>query len=89
MSIRGAKKKIKPKAWSKAAKDLIEDYGREQFAKDVGTGKTYLSSLHNGSLLTTPAMVERVATFALGQLGVCLTPADLGRPDLAKKGGEG
>jgi hypothetical protein len=28
--------------------------------------------------------MEKVTTFALGK-GVCLTPADMGRPDLAKK----
>jgi hypothetical protein len=32
----------------------------------------------------TPAIrVEQIITFALGQ-GCCLTPADLGRPDLSK-----
>jgi hypothetical protein len=84
MRIKGANAKVKPRAWSIAAKRLIEKVGRKAFADGCKIGPGYLSSLHNGSLVTSPEAMEKVATFALGK-GVCLTPADMGRPDLAKK----
>ena len=100
MSIKGAQsRRPQPKPWSKAAKQLIQNVGRSEFASALGTTPGYISSMHTGAMVTSAAMVDKVAMFALGR-GLCLTPADMGRRDLVlswdalrhadgKKGGEG
>ena len=70
------------KPWTKKATDW-KDRKRPALAGDLGIGSSYLSSLIHGGRRTPTGKIDSIISLALGD-GYCLTPADLGRPDLAK-----
>ena len=78
------KKLPAPKVWSRAAKNWIFKLGNTEAAKAIGIMPSTLSQWHRGHARPSEERVEQIITLAL-QGGACLTPADLGRPDLAKK----
>jgi transcriptional regulator with XRE-family HTH domain len=82
------KKLPPPKKWTKAGKDWIAKLGATQTAQAIGVTTSTLSQWHHGHQRPTADRVDQIITLAM-QEGVCLTPADLGRPDLAKKAGQG
>lgn len=73
-----------PKKWSAAAKAWIAQSGVTATAQAIGVTSSTLSQWHCGHARPTADRVDQIIALAL-QGGVCLTPADLGRPDLAKK----
>lgn len=84
MSIQGTSR-AQAKPWSRTAKDLIAGHGREATAKVLGISSGLLSALHNGSRRTSDDVIGRCIAWAASlEQPVTLTPADLGRPDLAK-----
>lgn len=79
------KKTPAPKQWTQVARDWIVDGGGVgETAKRIGVAACTVSLWHNGNERPGRKRVDQIITLAL-QDGVCLTPADLGRPDLAKK----
>jgi DNA-binding transcriptional regulator YdaS (Cro superfamily) len=82
------KKLPAPKRWTPAARGWIVACGGVKCAaKLVEVKSCTLSQWHNGNARPTADRVKQIITLALGS-GVCLTPADLGRPDLVGKGGQ-
>ena len=84
MSIHGARPQ--PAPWSRKAKALIEEVGRKESAQEIGIGAGLLSALHNGSRLTSPQVVTEATRWGKDH-GIEFARADLGRPDLDRKGG--
>lgn len=74
---------IKPRKWSKAGRDYLSDAGPSNIAKGLGVSRQMPSRWSLGKVSTPAARVTEIIEFA-DHVGVTLTPADLGRPDLAK-----
>ena len=75
------KKEPAARKWSKAGKDWITKEGATKTAQRIKILPSTLSNWHNGNQRTPTARVEKIIALAFGD-GVCLTPSDLGRPDL-------
>lgn len=78
---------IKPRPWSARGRSYLDASGCRGLAGDLQCSRQLPSRWSLGRAATPAARVEQIITLAL-QEGVCLTPADLGRPDLAKKAGK-
>ena len=78
---------IKPRPWSAKGRAYLDKATCAGLAGDLLCSRQLPSRWSLGRAATPEARVERIITLAL-QEGVCLTPADLGRPDLAKKAGK-
>lgn len=78
---------IKPRPWSAKGRAHLDAIGCRGLASDLLCSRQLPSRWSLGRAATPAARVDQIITLAL-QDGVCLTPADLGRPDLAKKAGK-
>ena len=77
---------IKPRPWSAKGRAYLDKAGCAGLAGDLQCSRQLPSRWSLGRVATPVARVEHIITLAM-QEGVCLTPADLGRPDLAKTKG--
>lgn len=84
MSIKGSSRP-QAAAWSQKAKDWLARQPLAERARQFERAATHVSALHNGRRITTDWMVQTVRIIAQREK-VALSPADLGRPDLARGG---
>ena len=78
---------IKPRPWSARGRSYLDACGCSGLAGGLQCSRQLPSRWSLGRAATPAARVEQIIALAL-QKGVCLTPTDLGRPDLAKKAGK-
>ena len=74
---------IKPRPWSAKGRAYLNKAGCAGLAGDLLCSRQLPSRWSLGRAATPAARVEQIITLAM-QEGVCLAPADLGRPGLAK-----
>ena len=78
---------IKPRPWSAKGRSYLDVRGCRVLAADLQCSRQLPSRWSLGRAATPAARIEQIIALAM-QEGVCLTPADLGRPDLTKKAGK-
>ena len=76
---------IKPRPWSAKGRAYLDKATCAGLACDLLCSRQLPSRWSLGRVATPVARIEQIITLAM-QEGVRLTPADLGRPHLAKKG---
>ncbi len=78
---------ISPVEWSQEARDRLAKRTNVAVGIDLGVHPDTVGRWANGRAVTPAGRINALAHNLESARGKRLTPADLGRPDLARKGG--